>query len=66
MSIEQFIKIGPVAMGKPCSMGNIALSGLQNLNQILLLKLPSGLGQGHYFLLIGLNGIIEQLFSNKS
>ena len=45
MPIEQFIKIRSVALGQPGRMGDITLGRLQQLDEILLFKLPFGLGK---------------------
>ena len=65
MPVEQFVKVRSVALGQTGRMGDIALGCLQQLDEILLFKLPSGLGKRQYLLLVLLNGVIEQIFRNQ-
>ena len=63
--VQKFIKICPVSMRDPRSLGNITTGCLEELNQILLFKLTPCLGQGQNFTLMLFNGIVEKILGDN-
>jgi len=65
VTVEEFVKVSPVAARYARSLRHIAVGRLQQLDEILLLKLPTGFIERWDFSLVLLYGIMQKVFGNK-
>lgn len=65
VAAEQLVKFRPVALCQAGCLGDIALGGLQELDEVLLFKLAFGFSQGHDFFLMMLDGVLEQFRTDQ-